>query len=34
MKGEQITALDAAITLLFHAGRQQRGASEFHRSAS
>jgi hypothetical protein len=33
MKGEQITALDAAITLVFHTGRQWRGASEFNRSA-
>ena len=27
----KITALDAAMTLVFHAGRQWRGASEFHR---
>ncbi len=27
-------ALDAAMSLLFHAGRQRRGASEFLRSAA
>jgi hypothetical protein len=27
----QITSLDAAMTLLFHIGRQRRGASEFFR---
>jgi hypothetical protein len=31
MKGEQVTALDAAITPLIYAGRQGRGASEFNR---
>jgi hypothetical protein len=31
MKGEQNTALEAAIKPLFHAGRQWRGASEFNR---
>ena len=30
----QITALDAAMALLFHVGRQWRGASEFHRWAA
>ena len=30
----QITSLDAAMTLLFHFGLQQRGASEFYRSAA
>jgi hypothetical protein len=29
MWANQITSLDAAMTLLFHAGRQRRGASEF-----
>ena len=32
--GEQITSLDAAMTFLFHIGRQRRGASEFSRSAT
>jgi len=27
----EITSLDTAMTLLFHAGRQWRGASEFLR---
>jgi hypothetical protein len=31
MKGEQVTALDAAITPLIPDGRQRRGASEFNR---
>jgi hypothetical protein len=30
---DQITALDAVMMLLFHAGRQRRGASEFCHSA-
>jgi len=29
----QITSLDAAMTILFHAGSQWRGASEFSRYA-
>ena len=32
MKGEPITALDAATPLCSPAGRQGRGASEFYRS--
>jgi len=27
----KVTALDAAMTLLFHIGRHRRGASEFQR---
>jgi hypothetical protein len=27
----KFTSLDAAMTLLFHVGRQRRGASEFNR---
>jgi len=30
---QQITALDAAMTLLFHTGGQGRGASKFNRWA-
>jgi hypothetical protein len=31
MAANKITTLDAAMTLLFHIGRQWRGASEFRR---
>jgi hypothetical protein len=33
MQANEITALDAATTILFHVGRQRRGASEFCRWA-
>jgi hypothetical protein len=33
-RSNEITALDAATALLFHVGRQVRGASEFSRSPS
>jgi hypothetical protein len=32
MMPNQVTALDAAMTIRFHFGRPCRGASEFHRS--
>jgi hypothetical protein len=31
MTPNKVTSLDAAMTLLFHVGRQWGGASEFHR---
>lgn len=31
LSAQPITSLDAAMPLLFHTGRQRRGASEFNR---